>query len=989
MKRRISRRFQPTMTPEIDRLESRQLLSSGFTVVSSPTVTGSGLSAVSAVSPTDIWAVGSQPEGSTGQAPLIENFNGTNWSQVNSPALSGVADLNGVSALSSKDVWAVGSDNGNPLVEFFNGTSWSVQASSTITGGGTLNAVTAISPTDVWAVGNTGTGESRGPLIENFNGTSWSVVQAPSSHGALTSISAVSSTDIFAVGGGGKDVPNEVLQFNGTTWSVLPNTPDAVAVDAISATDVWVVGTGSIGNFNGTTWTQAAFSNGNTANDFDAISGTASNNLYAVGDGFSSSNGLQTGFGTIAAQFNGTSWSPVTSANPGNNQDGLTGVTAFSNGTVVAVGSASTTTSPSIPTTANALIESATFTISPPVTPIATTTALTFTPGSATFGTPVTFTATITPASTGSAQPTGTVAFFDGSTLLGSGTVSNDVATFTTTALLGGTSSITATYGGDTFYAASTSPSVAVKITQATTTTALSFFPASPVLGQDVTLTATITPATTGPVSPTGTVEFFDGSTLLGDGAISNGAATLVTTGLSLGANSITATYEGDSNYVGSTAPAITVTVVQSATPPSPSFKIVTSPTVNGTLSAVSAVSATDIWAVGSQNASNDDVAPLTENFNGTSWSVVAAPTPAGASSAEFTGVSAVSSNNVWAVGFSISVANGTSVDTPLVEHFNGTSWSIQTTPATAGSLKAVTAISPTDVWAVGGTGSADLVENFNGTSWRVVQVPSPGTSDPSLGGISAVSSTDIFAIGGIGKGNFPQVLQFNGTTWTSLPNLPTGIAVTAVDAISATDVWTVGGGSIWNFNGTNWTEVASGIDGDLSAISGSSANDLFAVGRRRPHRGDDPQQRDRRGGRRRRHRVERDRRGARVPCFGRPSGLHGRTTRDEPCSGPGQRCCGRRSQRHGPADRRRTDPAAITPPSSDNPQRGDRRGARQRQRGRRSYRDELILPVSGRGRVRRSSGGCTGTQPPDASPFRTLDIEHAPRASAVRNPGR
>jgi hypothetical protein len=142
-----------------------------------------------------------------------------------------------------------------------------------------------------------------------------------------------------------------------------------------------------------------------------------------------------------------------------------------------------------------------------------------------------------------------------------------------------------------------------------------------------------------------------------------------------------------------------------------------------------------------------------------------------------------------------------------------------------------VTAISPTDVWAVGGTGSADLVENFNGTSWSVVQVPSPPTSNPSLGGISTVSSTDIFAVGGNGKGNFPQVLQFNGTTWTSLPNLPTGIAVTAVDAISANDVWTVGGGNIWNFNGTNWTEVASGLSGDLFAISGSSANDIFAVG--------------------------------------------------------------------------------------------------------------------------------------------------------------
>ena len=830
MKRRISRRFQPTMTPGLDRLESRQLLSTGFQVVSSPTVTGSGLNAISAVSPTDIWAVGSQPEGSTGQAPLIENFNGTSWSQVPSPALSGFADLNGVSALSSKDVWAVGSDNGNPLVECFNGTAWSVQASPTISGGGTLNAVTAISPTDVWAVGNTGTGTGRGQLIENFNGTSWSVVQAPSAHGALTGISAVSSTDIFAVGGGGKNVPNQVLQFNGTTWSVLPNTPDAVAVDAISATDVWVVGSNGLWNFDGTFWTKAAFSNGNTANNFDAISGTASNNLYAVGDGFSSSNGLQTGFGTIAAQWNGTSWSPVTSANPGNNQDGLTGVTAFSNGLVVAVGNASATTANSA--VANSLIESATFTVSPPVTPIATTTALTFTPASATFGTPVTFTATITPASTGSAQPTGTVAFFDGSTLVGGGTVSNDVATFTTTALLAGASSITATYGGDTNYAPSTSPSVAVKITQATTTAAVSFFPAEPVLGQDVTLTATITPATTGPVSPSGTVEFFDGSTLLGDGTVSNGAATLITTGLSLGANSITATYEGDSNYVGSTSPAITVTVVQSATPPSPSFQIVKSPTIKGSLSADSSVSPSDIWAVGSQTTSTGAVAPLTENFNGTSWSVVAAPTPAGSSGADFSSVSAAASNNVWAVGRSFTVnSSGVTVSTPLVEHYNGTSWSIQTTPATGGSLNAVTAISPTDVWAVGGTGSADLIENFNGTSWSIVQAPSPPTAHPSLSGISAVSSTDIFAVGGNGKGNFPQVLQFNGTTWTSLPNLPTGIAITAVDAISATDVWTVGGGSIWNFNGTIWTEVVSGLGGDLFAISGSSANDIFAVG--------------------------------------------------------------------------------------------------------------------------------------------------------------
>ena len=155
-------------------------------------------------------------------------------------------------------------------------------------------------------------------------------------------------------------------------------------------------------------------------------------------------------------------------------------------------------------------------------------------------------------------------------------------------------------------------------------------------------------------------------------------------------------------------------------------FQVVTSPAVTGaSLSAVSAVSPTDIWAVGS-----DSTGPLIENFNGTSWSVVAAPTPAGASSAEFSAVSALASNNVWAVGSSVTVnSSGVSVSSPLVEHYNGTSWSIQTTPATGGSLNAVAVVSPTDVWAVGGTGSADLIENLTaraGVSSRPHHHPPP-----------------------------------------------------------------------------------------------------------------------------------------------------------------------------------------------------------------------------------------------------------------------
>ncbi len=104
MKRRISRRFRPTMTGELDQLESRQLLSSGFQVVSSPAITESTPSAVSAVSPTDNWAVGDQGSGPT---TLAENLNGTSWSVVAKPNPAGAtfAALNGVSALSSNAVW--------------------------------------------------------------------------------------------------------------------------------------------------------------------------------------------------------------------------------------------------------------------------------------------------------------------------------------------------------------------------------------------------------------------------------------------------------------------------------------------------------------------------------------------------------------------------------------------------------------------------------------------------------------------------------------------------------------------------------------------------------------------------------------------------------------------------------------------------------------------------------------------------------------------
>jgi hypothetical protein len=101
--------------------------------------------------------------------------------------------------------------------------------------------------------------------------------------------------------------------------------------------------------------------------------------------------------------------------------------------------------------------------VTPP--PVATSTALTATPGSAVSGAAVMLSATVTPAS-GGGVPTGMVTFSDGTTALGTGTLSGTgVAMYTASALSVGTHSITAAYGGDSGDTASTSSAVTVTIT--------------------------------------------------------------------------------------------------------------------------------------------------------------------------------------------------------------------------------------------------------------------------------------------------------------------------------------------------------------------------------------------------------------------------------------------------------------------------------------------------------------------------------------------
>jgi Bacterial Ig-like domain (group 3)/FG-GAP-like repeat/FG-GAP repeat len=191
-----------------------------------------------------------------------------------------------------------------------------------------------------------------------------------------------------------------------------------------------------------------------------------------------------------------------------------------------------------------------------------TTTTVTSSMNPAKAGQSVTFTATVT--STTAGTPTGAITFLDGSISLGTTTLNGSAqASLSMSSLSVGMHSITAAYGGDATFAASTSAVLTQTVTStalAPTTTTLTSMPNPSNSGQSVTFTATVSSATAG--APTGEVTFLDGATSLGTGTL-NGSAqvTFSTSALSTGMHSITASYGGDANFAASTSTALTQSV--------------------------------------------------------------------------------------------------------------------------------------------------------------------------------------------------------------------------------------------------------------------------------------------------------------------------------------------------------------------------------------------------------------------------------------------
>jgi Big-like domain-containing protein len=194
--------------------------------------------------------------------------------------------------------------------------------------------------------------------------------------------------------------------------------------------------------------------------------------------------------------------------------------------------------------------------INPAIT--STTTTLTSSPNPSLVGQSVAFTAAVTSAA-GSPPNGEMVTFYNGSSVLGTATLSAGIATLITSSLPLGTFTITATYPGDANFSASTSPGLRQVVNAATkyaTSTTLASSSNPSIKGQPITFTAAVT--STGGTPPNGeSVTFYNGLNVLGTATLTGGVASLAKSSLGSGIHSISAAYLGDANFTASTSPVL------------------------------------------------------------------------------------------------------------------------------------------------------------------------------------------------------------------------------------------------------------------------------------------------------------------------------------------------------------------------------------------------------------------------------------------------
>lgn len=301
-------------------------------------------------------------------------------------------------------------------------------------------------------------------------------------------------------------------------------------------------------------------------------------------------------------------------------------------------------------------------------------------------------------------------------------------------------------------------------------------------------------------------------------------------------------------------------------------WQIVSTPTLpyGGNLFDVVSLAPDNAWAVGNMismpGTADHDLytTALIEHWDGHQWTVAPSPTIATGSS-NLNKLAALAADDIWAVGsvYDNITPSGTLNTHGLIEHWNGQQWQIIVTPSQSADeqFNSITALAPDNIWAAGYSRGSDqqpvqpLVEHWNGSQWSIVPSPNPaGTSPSVLTGISAVSANDIWAAGvttsaaAANKGPaccYAALLEhWDGQRWSIVASPSSGMVILRnIIALGPDNIWAIGDtwkqqttdgqaqGLIEHWDGQRWSVVASPHPRGYISLSGV-ASDPSAPGK-------------------------------------------------------------------------------------------------------------------------------------------------------------
>jgi len=258
----------------------------------------------------------------------------------------------------------------------------------------------------------------------------------------------------------------------------------------------------------------------------------------------------------------------------------------------------------------------------------------------------------------------------------------------------------------------------------------------------------------------------------------------------------------------------------------------------------VVALTASNMWAVGSYEPGGSYQQPLALHWDGAVWSPVALPNVT--LGGRLNAIAAVGPNDIWAVGAVTDVSSSQT----LIVHWNGASWvrfaSPTGQPEGYNELYGIDARVANDIWSVGDDGGQPIIIHWNGAQWIKVANP-PGITQTNhwLRGVTALTANDVWAVGYVVDGAASTLtMHWNGVAWAVVasPNVPQGgnNELRAVDALAPNDIWAVGDGFyqplVLHWDGISWSikpfpDQPLG-DNTLLDIIALAPNDIWAVGR-------------------------------------------------------------------------------------------------------------------------------------------------------------